>query len=171
MVAVRGVFGWLRHSGVPLLLARLAVGGIYIWYGINKLLAPSAFMKALHAYHMLPTSPPQYLTLTVVVMPWIEILCGTLLLLGAWTRSAASLLLLMTIVFTVAVAMRASELAALQGLPLCGVRFDCGCGVGEVWFCSKLAENIALILLAAIATASASRRWTLDALRRPRLAH
>jgi hypothetical protein len=29
----------------------------------------------------------------------------------------------------------------------CAVKFDCGCGLGEVWICSKLAENCALIFL------------------------
>lgn len=161
MVTWRSAIAWLRHGALPLLLARLAVGGVYVWYGVNKVREPAAFMKALHGYAMLPVSPPYYLNLTVVVLPWIEILCGLLLLLGIWLRTAAVLLFAMTVVFTAAVALRASAIADAQGLPLCGVRFDCGCGVGEVWFCSKLAENAVLIALAAIAVWSRSRRWTL----------
>lgn len=152
---------WLRDGALPLLLARLAVGGVYVWYGINKVREPVPFLKALHAYDMLPARPPYWLNLTVVVMPWIEILCGALLLLGIWLRTSATILLLMTVVFTAAVAARASALAAAGQLPLCDVKFDCGCGVGDVWFCSKLAENVGLIALSALAVWSRSRALTL----------
>ena len=162
----RGVLGWLRHGALPMLLARLCVGGVYVWYGVNKVREPAAFMKALHGYATLPSDPPYWLNLTVVVLPWIEILCGSLLLLGLWLRSAAAMLFVMTVAFTVMVAMRASAIAAAQALPLCGVKFDCGCGVGEVWFCSKLAENSALIVLAALALWSRSRHLMLGRARK-----
>lgn len=158
----RGFLGWLRDGAVPLLLARLLVGGVYVWYGVNKVREPVAFLKALHGYGILPVEPPHSLNLTVVVLPWIEILCGALLLAGAWLRAAGTLLCAMTVVFTVAVALHASGLAAARGISLCGVRFDCGCGVGEVWFCAKLAENLGLIALSAVAVASRSRRWTFE---------
>ncbi|MCC6671770.1 MAG: DoxX family protein [Planctomycetes bacterium] len=165
MVTPRGFRGWLRDAALPLLVARLVVGGVYVWYGVNKVREPVAFLKALHGYGILPVEPPHPLNLTVVVLPWIEILCGALLLAGAWLRAAGVLLCAMTVVFTVAVALHASGLAAAQGLSLCAVRFDCGCGIGEVWVCPKLAENLALIALAGVAAGSRSRRWTLEGLR------
>lgn len=166
MVRARGCLGWLREGGVPLAAARLCVGGVYVWYGVNKVADPVAFLKALHGYDMLPHSPPHLLNLAVVVLPWLEVLCGALLLLGVWRRTAAGLLLAMTVFFTVVVTVRARALAAAGGLPLCSVQFDCGCGLGEVWFCTKVAENAALVLLAALALASRSRRWELTG-RRP----
>jgi hypothetical protein len=39
------------------------------------------------------------------------------------------------------------DLQAAGQLPFCAVRFDCGCGAGEVGICSKLLENGLLILL------------------------
>lgn len=162
MVTLRAGLRWLREGGLPLLLARLCVGGIYVSYGIDKVRHPIAFLKAVHGYDMLPLSPPQLLNVTVVVLPWFEILCGSLLLLGFWRRTIAVLLCGLTLFFTVAVAMRGATLAEAQQLPWCGVRFDCGCGGGEVWLCSKLAENTALIVLAALAAWSRSQRWCLD---------
>jgi hypothetical protein len=34
-------------------------------------------------------------------------------------------------------------------MPFCTVKFDCGCGAGEVFICHKLVENTVLLLLAA----------------------
>jgi uncharacterized membrane protein YphA (DoxX/SURF4 family) len=164
MVTARTIFARMRSAALPMLVARLLVGGAYVWYGTHKVLEPIAFLKALHGYAMLPTSPPQVLNLTVVVLPWIEILCGMLLLVGALVRAASLLLFVMTVVFTVVVSLRAETLAASQSVPLCSVYFDCGCGMGEVWFCGKFAENLGLIALAAVAAMSRSRRWSLEAL-------
>jgi uncharacterized membrane protein YphA (DoxX/SURF4 family) len=170
MVSLRTFGCWLRNGLPPLLLARLAVGGIYVLYGIDKVRAPAAFLKAVHGYDMLPVSPPHLLNLTAIILPWFEILCGTLLLLGAFRRTAATLLCGLTAFFTVVVAVRASALATAGGLPLCGVKFDCGCGGGEVWFCTKLAENCGLVLLAALAALSRNDRWSFGPARSARVA-
>jgi len=42
---------------------------------------------------------------------------------------------------------RALELQTGSGLPFCAIKFDCGCGAGEVLICRKLAENVLLTLL------------------------
>lgn len=149
---------WLRDAPLPQWVARLVVGGVYVWFGVNKIADPIAFLKAMHAYGMLPESPPWLLNGSAVVLPWFEILCGLLLVCGIWRRHAAVLLLLLTAFFTVVVAWRAHRIAEAGGLPLCGVKFDCGCGVGEVWFCHKVAENTALVLLAALAAWSRAGR-------------
>jgi hypothetical protein len=41
------------------------------------------------------------------------------------------------------------------------VKFDCGCGAGEVYICHKLAENAALLLLAAWMLTGPGRRLCL----------
>ena len=70
-------------------------------------------------------------------------------------------LLLMLVPFTVIVLQRALAIQAAQGLPFCAVRFDCGCGAGEVAICFKLVENTLLILLAALIVVARNERWTL----------
>ena len=41
-------------------------------------------------------------------------------------------------------------LQAATGTPFCAIRFDCGCGTGEVVICPKLVENTLLTLAGAI---------------------
>jgi hypothetical protein len=63
-------------------------------------------------------------------------------------RGTALALVAMLIPFTALVLRRALELESLRAIPFCAVKFDCGCGAGEVYICGKLAENVLLILLA-----------------------
>ena len=89
------------------------------------------------------------------------LICGLLLLSGLAVRGAASLSLLMLIPFSIVVLLRALRLHDANGLPFCAIRFDCGCGGGEVVICHKLAENTLLILTAALLLIVPARRWCL----------
>ena len=57
------------------------------------------------------------------------------------------MLLLMLAPFTVVVLQRALAMQAALAISFCAVKFDCGCGTGEVLICGKLAENGLLLLL------------------------
>jgi uncharacterized membrane protein YphA (DoxX/SURF4 family) len=132
---------WLDWFG---LLARWLVGGLFIWMGLNKALHPEDFLKLVHQYDLLQS--PLLLNLVGAGLPWFEVFCGILLLLGVAVRGTAAVCLLMLLPFTAIVLRRALELSAARHLPFCAVKFDCGCGNGEVFICSKLLENSALIL-------------------------
>ncbi len=149
----------LDQSGLPLLLARLVVGGAFIVLGLLKLRDPVAFLKALREYDMFPASSPWLMNAAAAALPGAEITCGVLLLLGVAVRGTALFLLALLLVFTTAIAARASTLAHEKSLALCAVAFDCGCGAGVQNACRKLAENTGLILLCLLALASRSRRW------------
>ena len=149
----------LDDSGVPLLLARLVVGGAFIVLGILKWRDPVAFLKALREYDMFPPAHPWLMNAAAAALPGAEITCGLLLLLGVAVRGTALFLLGLLLVFTVAIAARASALADEESLALCAVAFDCGCGSGVQNACRKLSENVGLILLCLLALASRSRRW------------
>ena len=141
----------MRSAGrITDLVARLVLGGAFAFYGYHKIAAPDAFLKALRGYELLPASPPELMNCVAVILPWIEAICGALLLLGAWRRPAALLVLGLTVVFTVAVSWRAVAEADAAGVSMCAVEFDCGCGQGPVWFCVKLAENAVLAALALV---------------------
>jgi hypothetical protein len=56
---------------------------------------------------------------------------------------------------------RALAIADAQHLAFCLVKFDCGCGSGEVFICRKLTENTLLILLSAWLSAGFGRAWSL----------
>ena len=60
----------------------------------------------------------------------------------------ALIVALMFLAFSAAILHRALALQAELSLPFCAVNFDCGCGAGEVFVCSKLTENAAWFLLA-----------------------
>ncbi len=149
----------LDESGVPLLFARLVVGGAFVALGLLKLGDPVAFLKALREFDMFPHAQPWLMNAAAAALPGAEIACGVALLLGVAVRGTALFLLALLAVFTTAIALRASALAHEGSLALCAVAFDCGCGAGVVNACRKLAENTGLLLLCLVALASRSRRW------------
>ncbi len=157
----------LDATGVPVLLARLGVGGMFAYLALMKLLDPVEFLKQIHAYRILPTNPPQLLNLTAVALPWLELVCALALIAGVARRGAALVITGMLLFFTPMLFLRAWGMYRDVANPVasfCGIRFDCGCGTGEVYICWKLAENLALQAGALIALFSASSRFSLGAL-------
>jgi uncharacterized membrane protein YphA (DoxX/SURF4 family) len=134
------------HRGLTagVLLARLLVGGLYIYMGLNKALHPVEFLKLVRQYEMVNT--PLLLNLIAAGLPWFEVICGLLLLGGVAVRGAALWSVAMLLPFTTIVFQRALAIQAANPQPFCAIRFDCGCGAGEVFICYKLVENGLLIL-------------------------
>jgi hypothetical protein len=64
--------------------------------------------------------------------------------------------------FTFLIANRGWQIHLTQGIALCAVQFDCGCGTGKQFVCRKVPENLALWLLAWIPLLSKSRRFCLQ---------
>jgi uncharacterized membrane protein YphA (DoxX/SURF4 family) len=151
----------IDRTGVPLLIARFALGGLFIYMGLEKALNPVDFLKMVREYHMVPEQPPLLLNLIAAVLPWLEVLCGLLLIAGTALRGTALLLLAMLVGFTAVVALRALNIHATQHLPFCAIKFDCGCGTGEEWICQKIPKNLGLCLLSLIVLLSRSRRFCL----------
>lgn len=148
---------------VAMIVARLIVGGVFIWLAIGKIEKPIEFLKVIREYHVIPPSLFVLHNLTAVALPWIEIFAGVCLVLGLWLRGSALLLLLLLLFFTIAIARRALGVYQAGGIPFCGIKFDCGCGGGtEIYICDKLRENVALIGLALIAALSDSRWLAAD---------
>jgi uncharacterized membrane protein YphA (DoxX/SURF4 family) len=92
-------------------------------------------------------------------LPWFEIFCGVLLILGIGVRGTALLLVAMLVPFTVVVAHRASEISDALKIAYCAVKFDCGCGTGEVLICRKLVENLAMTLASLWLASKGHGRW------------
>jgi len=149
-------------TGVPLLAARLVLGGLFLYMGAHKLADPITFLKQIHLYDMLPESPPVYLNATAVVLPWLEIVGGVLLILGLFVRGAAAQLIVMFCVFTPAIFLRAMAIRAAEGTPFFDIAFDCGCGGGVVVIWRKLLANAGLLTLSVLALLSRSRRFCLS---------
>jgi len=126
-------------------LARWLLGAFFVYMGLNKALHPVEFLKLVREYEMVHSS--LLLNLIAILLPWFEIFCGLLLLAGVAVRGAALMLVLMLVPFTVVVVRRALAIQAARHIPFCAVKFDCGCGGGEVFICRKVLENLVFLAL------------------------
>ena len=107
-----------RHRGTlnrPLYFwVRLALGAVFIVAGVDKILHPLAFAKSIDNYQILPD---QLVNLTAAILPWVELVLGSLLIAGFWLPGAIALAnLLLTSFF-----------AALVFNVVRGLNVDCGC--------------------------------------------
>lgn len=110
-------------------LARLVVGGLFVFAASVKLSMPQEFVESVLAFKIFEGHKPlpdHLATLAAFAIPWTELVCGTLLLLGLWTRSAALVLgaLLMTFIVALVLVLR------LPGPIECGCfgKFEIPCG-------------------------------------------
>lgn len=180
----------LDRTGVPLLIARLVLGGMFIWMGVAKtgypelvldktglaespvvqrvleaglieLGGPVHFLKLIREYEMFPAAAWPLLNFTAVAMPWVEVLCGVLLIAGVAVRGAAGVLLALLVMFTVMIFVRGLRIVEVDEIAFCAIRFNCGCGGGDVYICNKLAENVGLAFLAVLGLVSGADRFCL----------
>ena len=136
--------------------ARWLLGALFVYVGLNKALHPVEFLKLVWQYDLVQT--PWMLNAIAAALPWFEVFCGLLLIAGVAVRGSALMLMAMLVPFTIVVFQRALALHAALSIPFCAVKFDCGCGTGEVFICRKLAENLLLLLLAGWLLAGHGRR-------------
>ena len=138
---------WRQRREIALVLVRWLLGALFLYMGLNKAHHPEGFLKLIHQYDLVQNHI--LLNLVAVGLPWFEVFCGLLLIAGVAVRGSALMLVLMLIPFTIIVLRRALTDPAFRGLPFCAIKFDCGCGTGEVFICRKLVENSFLILFSA----------------------
>lgn len=141
---------------VALVAGRWFLGALFVYLGWKKAMDPVGFLKLVRQYGVLET--PLLLNLVAAALPWFEVFCGLLLLLGVAVRGAAVLLVAMLVPFTTLILQRALALHAAGGIAFCAIKFDCGCGGGEVLICHKLIENTLLVALSLWLAASARHR-------------
>jgi uncharacterized membrane protein YphA (DoxX/SURF4 family) len=101
----------LRWFGV---LARLVVGGIWLWAGLVKLPHPDTSVSAVRAYQLLPTGTAE---LVGHVLPMLEIVVGACLVLGLLVRLTGVVSALLMVAFIVGMISVWSR----------GIEIDCGC--------------------------------------------
>jgi len=78
----------IRYRSI-LWVFRFVVGGVFIWAGLLKILDPLKFSQNIANYHVFSRDLS---FLIALVLPWLEVLCGILVILGIF-RPASSLLL------------------------------------------------------------------------------
>lgn len=141
----------IRNKSV-LWIFRLIVGGVFVWAGLMKILEPLEFAQNTANYRLFSRDLS---FLIALVLPWVEVLCGILLIFGI-SRSASSLLL-----------------SGLLGLFLMlilvtlwrGLDVDCGCfgSVGRHVDYRLLITDILLLYMAVNIWVSSLRRTSVAA--------
>jgi uncharacterized membrane protein YphA (DoxX/SURF4 family) len=118
------------------LIARVIVGGVLIYSGASKALEPSAeFAATLAAYHLMP---PALVASIAQVWPWMELLVGTYVFFGYFTRLFASIASAMFVIFlTVLIS------AVLRGID----PGSCGCFGAGLALSPRQAMGIDAVLL------------------------
>jgi len=139
--------------------ARWILGCVFVYMGLSKALHAVDFLKLLRQYEMVQSHV--LLNLIAAVLPWFEVLCGLLLLAGIAVRGSAFMSLVMLVPFFFIVWHRAMAIREANAIPFCAIRFDCGCGAGEVNICYKLLESSLLMLLSGLLITVRSNRWCL----------
>ncbi|GFO59803.1 hypothetical protein GMST_21280 [Geomonas silvestris] len=93
---------------------RIALGAVFIYAAVLKIADPVAFAGSVAAYRILPYFGSY---LTAAALPFVELACGLLLVLGYRVRSGALIIGVLNLVF----------IAALASAIVRGLDIDCGC--------------------------------------------
>jgi uncharacterized membrane protein YphA (DoxX/SURF4 family) len=125
----------VRHRTV-LLVFRLVLGGLFVYAGAVKALAPLDFAQGIRNYDL----AGQALSfVAAIVLPWLEILAGVFLIAGVWKRGAALLVSGLLVFFIVLTAV-----TMVRGLDI-----DCGCfgALDRKAGLSVILEDLAMLYL------------------------
>jgi uncharacterized membrane protein YphA (DoxX/SURF4 family) len=93
---------------------RLALGTVFIVAGADKIFHPLAFAKSIDNYQILPD---HLVNLVAVILPWVELVLGSLLIAGIWLPGAIALANLLLATFFAALVFNVAR----------GLSVDCGC--------------------------------------------
>ena len=101
-------------NGPVILLARLILGGIFIFASLDKISNPDAFATAIGNYHVMPFGLENLLAL---ILPWLELLSGIFIIAGIMVDGAAIMIIMMNMVFIIAISQALAR----------GISIECGC--------------------------------------------
>jgi uncharacterized membrane protein YphA (DoxX/SURF4 family) len=138
------------------LCVRLLIGGVLLYAGFLKAMAPSAeFAAVIATYKLLPSSLVTPLSL---ILPYVEMWVGIFFVAGLYTRQAALAAMLMFCVFLIALGT-----ALARGIDLS----SCGCfGPHNSSPKITVAMDACLMILAGLSARflPSHPRWSLDLL-------
>ena len=103
-------------KGPIVLVARLILGGVFIYASIDKILNPGDFAKIISNYHVLPFGLENLLAIT---LPWLELFAGICLIIGVFIDGATVLVVLMNIVFIYIIRLIYNMICYTPGLVQC----------------------------------------------------
>jgi len=121
-IALRGLLGALRR-----------------WAAVSKLANPTDFLSSIYAYKT--PLPRSLMQIAAVVLPWMELLCGLLLIANVWTETALAILIGLLVIFGLATGQ-----AWARGLDI-----SCGCFNLEVFGADRSSKLLKFIESASFA--------------------
>jgi uncharacterized membrane protein YphA (DoxX/SURF4 family) len=128
----------LLNRSPLILLSRIALGGLFIYASLDKIVHPLAFAQVIHHYRL---APPEMINLIAVGLPWIELIAGLLLIVGYRARGANVLIGAMLVFFILVLSITAAR----------GINVSCGCFSTSTAVKSNLIlriiEDIGMLLL------------------------
>ncbi|MBU1697393.1 MAG: DoxX family membrane protein, partial [Proteobacteria bacterium] len=96
------------------LALRLYIAALFIYAGMHKINYTAEFAETIASYRMAPYWAVNFMA---IVMPWIELICGILLVCGIRVRSSIVIAGSFLIIFTMGIAIN-----LLRNAPI-----SCGC--------------------------------------------
>ncbi|MBW2261950.1 MAG: DoxX family membrane protein [Deltaproteobacteria bacterium] len=148
-----GAGGWIVDSVT--LVARLALGAMFIYASWFKIVDPYTFAINIATYQILPDCLVNVLTIT---LPWLELVTGVLLIAGAFSREASLTIGAMLVMFIVAILIAMSK----------DLEISCGCFASEAaaadigW--PKVIEDAVMLAGAGWIVVAGSGRLSIDAM-------
>lgn len=143
-----------KSGEVVSLIFRIVVGAVFILSAVSKFISIETFEAVLRQYQMLPAG---WLRPFAHVLPIVELVTGTFVLLGLFLRPAIAIVGIQLIMF-----LGALGLALARGIDLS----DCGCFAGFGWQETPgqaIGRDIILLGMTAWLWWKPSTRLTLDA--------
>lgn len=138
-------------------LLRIAMGMLFIFSGIFKVIDLDAFGKVIIRYNILPEIIIPYVA---IVLPFLELIVGLFLILGFRIKSASLISAALIALFTVVIAINVAR----------GVSFDCGCfelsrfGINEDISFTLILRDIAFLILLLIIYNAKKHYYSLDSI-------
>ena len=103
-----------RFSDRVYTIIRVLFGLLFIWASWDKILDPAAFARVIYNYRVLPDL---LIHPSAIILPWLEMGCGVLLVVGRMTGGSLIILNSLLLIF-----------GAVLGLSLYrGLDIECGC--------------------------------------------
>jgi uncharacterized membrane protein YphA (DoxX/SURF4 family) len=109
------------------------LGLIFVFASIEKIVNPGYFAAVIQNYQIIPDA---LVNLIAIFLPWLELTCALLLILGLWYRSAATILAFLLVAFII----------ILLSAIIRGLNIECGCfGSGASVGWGRIIEDIFLL--------------------------
>ena len=99
---------WIYHA------LRILLGVVFVWASWDKILNPEGFARIIQNYQILPDS---LIAPAALLLPWIEALCGVMLICGWGVKGSAVIVDILLVVFIMALIISIYR----------GVDISCGC--------------------------------------------